>query len=277
MGSAEFEMAADRHRSLQPAMRAVPQHLPQVLTPSALQSLQQMGFNPEMIHQARLRNPNASFDQLFDSLLSMGAILSPPNSGGAGSSSDPAPGGMLAAAARINASLEKAVQQATPQRTLEEEADLCSPNTASELVAELVEEVALASLQEALSMDACRVESEEAFFAAAAAQDADGETEPELVLEMEPESETSSQGSLESPMDSPQRSKRFAKEAEEFLKDMMEPTATPDFSNRDIAKAVVSLVLTRASETFQSQDHVSPQPKIMAEERFTASPVKGGA
>jgi len=272
VGSAEFEMAADRHRLMQPPMRAVPQHMTQGVTPSALQSLQQMGFKPEMIHQARHRNPNASFDQLFDSLLSMGAILSPPNSGGAGSSNDPAPAGALAAAARINASLEKAVQQATPHRTLEEEADLCSPNTASELVAELVEEVAAASLQEALSMDACRVASEEAL-----AADSPQDAEPELVLEMDPESETSSQVSLESPMDSPQRAKTFAKAAEEFLEGLAEPTASSDFSNRDIAKAVVSLVLARASETFQSQNHVSTQPKHVAEERFTASPVKGGA
>lgn len=94
-GSAEYELAADNYdftRSLSPQNEG--------LSHSAFVSLQQMGFAPGAIDQAvNILGKKSSFEDLFDILLAMGSPLSPPNSGGASSSTDGLVQAKLSAAA----------------------------------------------------------------------------------------------------------------------------------------------------------------------------------
>jgi Holliday junction resolvasome RuvABC DNA-binding subunit len=126
-GSAELEEASAKYRMSQkdhPQRSCGP-----ALSPSALTSLQHMGFASDTIQQATATlGSGASYEELFDMLLSMGSPLSPPIDIGASSSSDI---DRCCAAARLP----------------EEEADLgkFAATAACELIAE--------SLQQAVEME----------------------------------------------------------------------------------------------------------------------------
>jgi len=85
--SAELEEASERYRMSQQARQQGSGE--PALSPSAMISLQKMGFATDTIQQASATlGSRASYEELFDMLLAMGSPLSPPNTGGAASSTD---------------------------------------------------------------------------------------------------------------------------------------------------------------------------------------------
>lgn len=136
VGSADYEMAVDRYRLLHTAPSAVPKPpAARQLSVDEFEGLRMMGFTPEAIYQATsFLDGNSNRDDLFDLLVAMGSPLSPPNSGGARSSTEPAPGAAFS-------QMSKPKLSAVPS-SVEDEVNIINDvasTAATALVAEMVQ------------------------------------------------------------------------------------------------------------------------------------------
>jgi len=237
VGSAEFEMAAEKQRmAASAASPAVPQTRPvQNLSPSALLSLQQMGFAPSAIQQATtMLGQNSSFEELFDVLLAMGAPLSPPNSGTAASSTDAVP------VARAAAWVKPTVVAAPTEPAEDADLDYVS-SAAAALVVEMVQE-------ELGTLD----------------QDASNSQSDEVVLDAEPDSPSLSDDVVAAVV---------VDEGEPESK--VDEVPVRELAIAVVASAVARAVAKLPPVA--SQEEAAAQPKHLVEGSLAASPVRGGA
>jgi Holliday junction resolvasome RuvABC DNA-binding subunit len=250
VGSAEFEMSSDRRSAAQVTRSAAKS---QMHSPSAVQSLEQMGFQQKSIHMAIARlPPNAAFEELFNLLLAMGAPHSPPNSGNTGSSGGPASAGFTGCptAERVKLSLQtESMEQASEMSDLD--VDRVSSETAQALVAAVMEGVVEANPQATLE-------------SSASVEDATGRHTPELVLETEPLSPSSWSDGIALP-------------AGILLHEPKVEACEQEPSVREVAKSTLQDVYFTVCNRTLSQQSQRFKSKLMDGEPRFASPVKGGA
>jgi len=232
VGSAEYEMSADKYKLTHSAPK-------QGLSHSAFVSLEQMGFAPGAIDQAvTMLGASSSFEELFDLLLAMGSPLSPPNSGGASSSTD----GLNMTASGVPT----------------EEAQ----NAAAALVAEMVREE-LGSLDEI--QDVHDVESET-------------DCDPETIHDKDEEQGSPSlvEAVVKPPCHALAAASIASAVARHFEKYVVAEPSCHALATASIASAVARHL--EKCVVVEVEEAVAPQPKhAQLEVKFCASPVRGGA